>query len=204
MATKDLLEIYLAQNLTPAQAAAACGVSESYVHKLMEDEDFVARVSAQKQELAEKDGKFDDLMDDTEATLLGNISKRAQFAGMKESLMAFRILNGARRRRESKNAPPAQIGAIVQITLPASLAPQYVLNNKREIVEVEGRTMIAATPDRVDEIVRTNHPELAQRMTQEVISTVEAIRHPSQRPALVSAAPRSGSGSAGLVTPDLI
>jgi len=201
--TEELLIAYLAQNIPSSQAAAAVGISESRVSQLLNDPDFAQKLEAQKVAISSKDVSFDDNLDTVEETLLENVLKRAPFMDAKASLLGLRVVSGISRRRDRRVNPPERIGTVVNIMLPAALTPHYVMNGQSEIVEVEGRTMIAATPDKVDALVRTANPQLATSIATRTVEQAQALVHPSQRRQLASRNPAQPNGPLLNVNADL-
>jgi len=72
---------------------------------------------------------------------------------MGQALAAFRILNGARRRKDQFAQTEHNVSVTVALTLPQAAIPRYITNTKNEIIEVEGQTMISATPKTLDDIL---------------------------------------------------
>jgi transcriptional regulator with XRE-family HTH domain len=152
--SRDLAIQYLAQNLAPSQVAGVLGVTESAISQLMADEDFMKEVNAAKEAASAEDLKFDERLDEAESRVLENIERRIGMANMQQSLQAFRVLNGARRRKDARtHFGAAGSGVTVNIMLPTSMVPKYIMNSQSEIVEVEGKTMASATPNRVTELL---------------------------------------------------
>lgn len=144
----------LAQNVAPSQVAAALGVTESAISQLLSQEDFSAELEQVRVAATAEDLKYDDRLDTAESDALSNIEGKLRFANMQQSLQAFKILNTARRRKESRvAAQQTGGGVVVNITLPTAIVPQYVTNPKNEIIEVEGKTMVSASPTRMEEIL---------------------------------------------------
>jgi len=151
---RQLAVQYLAQNMQPSIVAGILGVTESAISQLLADEDFAAEVTAASQGAAAGDLAYDDRMDKAEEVFLENIEKRAQFANMQQSLQAFKLLNSARRRKDTRVHNSAQAnGVTVNIMLPSSIIPDYTMNAQAEIVEVSGKTMLSATPAGVNELL---------------------------------------------------
>lgn len=152
--TRDHALTLLSQNISPSQVAAACGVSESAISQLLSDEDFAAALADRTQAATAQDLAYDSRLDEAESLYLANIEKRAPFANLQQSLQAFRILNQARRRKDSRIQAPQGGGVAVTINVPVSILPQYVKNANAEIIEVDGRTMLSATPSTVENLMK--------------------------------------------------
>lgn len=154
MAAKSQILEMLSQGLSPVQVAGALGVSESYISQLLGDEDFSAELDEKRALIVQEDIEYDNQIDRVEGTFLDRIEAKAPLANLQQSLQAFSVLNKAKRRKDSaivRNAPAA--GTVVNLQLNIGLLPSYLTNGKNEIVEVEGKSMISATPRKLDEIL---------------------------------------------------
>ena len=152
-AQQQALEM-LAQGISPVQVATTIGVTESYISQLMGDEDFRAALEAHRVQRTKEDLAFDAQLERTEKSYLDRIEEKSKCANLQQSMQAFKILNGARRRKDGTIIQQQNtINAVVNIQLPQFAVPQYVVNAKNEIIEVEGKPMISATPRRLDEIL---------------------------------------------------
>lgn len=160
MSAKPEILSMLADGLSPVQVATTLGVSESYISQLMGDEDFAAELESKRTEVAAADIAYDNQIDRVEGTFLDRIESKAPLANLQQSLQAFAVLNKAKRRKDtaiSRGTP--QAGTVVNLQLNINLIPQYLMNGKNEIVEVEGKSMVSATPKKLDEILRLRNGE---------------------------------------------
>lgn len=150
----------LALGMQPVQVAATLGVSDSLISQLLSDEDFSAELEGKRVEVAQADLEYDNKIDSVEATFLDRIEQKAPLANLQQSLQAFAVLNKAKRRKDSAiNRGTPQVGTVVNLQLNVSLIPQYLTNGKNEIVEVEGKSMVSATPKKLDEILQIRKGE---------------------------------------------
>lgn len=149
MIDKQTVVHYLVQGIPTSQIAAAVGCDESYISQLKADPEIQSQIAAQSAAATVRDSDFDETLERAEELALGKIEKSLQFANMGQALSAFRILNTARRR---KDGPVVNGGVTVNVTLtlPANALPRYVTNSNNEIVEVEGKTLVSATPRSLD------------------------------------------------------
>ena len=153
MSPKDYAISLIAQGIPTSQVAAACGVDDSYISQLKADPEVQQRVAEARAEHAVTDAKFDDTLERAEALALEKIEKNLPFANMGQALAAFRILNGARRRKDQFAQTEHNVSVTVALTLPQAAIPRYITNTKNEIIEVEGQTMLSATPKTLDDIL---------------------------------------------------
>ena len=153
MTPKDYAVSLIAQGIPTSQVAAACGVDDSYISQLKADPEVQQRVAEARAEHVVTDAKFDDTLERAEALALEKIEKNLPFANMGQALAAFRILNGARRRKDQFAQTEHNVSVTVALTLPQAAIPRYITNTKNEIIEVEGQTMLSATPKTLDDIL---------------------------------------------------
>lgn len=152
MVDKKAAARYLAQGVPTSQVAMAVGCDESYISQLRHDPEVVEWLKEFATDVTIQDTAFDNRVDDAEEKALQRLEKTLPFANFAQSLAAFRTLNAARRRKEGPAAPAATT-INVNLTLPASALPRYVSNSQNEIVEVEGRTMVSATPASLEAVM---------------------------------------------------
>lgn len=168
----------LAQGIPQSQVAGVLGVTESAVSQLMADEDFAASVVAKKVAVSVKDEEFDGKLEGAEESALDGIVSRIKFGNLQQQLAAFRILNAAKRRKDSKNMMPAGNERVTNLILPVIVLPHYVMNQQSEIIEVDGKSMMSATNTQLNAIVKDRTGvELAitenkQMQAQEILENV--------------------------------
>ena len=153
MTPKDYAVSLLAQGIPTSQVAAACGVDDSYISQLRADPEIQQKIAEARAGHVVADSKFDNTLERAEALALEKIEKNLPFANMGQALAAFRILNGARRRKDQFAQTEHNVSVTVALTLPQAAIPRYITNTKNEIIEVEGQTMISATPKTLDDIL---------------------------------------------------
>jgi len=156
MKPKDCAIELLAKDIPTVQIAAAVGVDPSYISQLKADPEVQARIAelqATSSSPNSKSQEFDELLDKAELLALEKIERSLHFATFGQALAAFRILNGARRRLAPEIAPETLATVTVTLTLPPKNLTPYILNTKSEIVEVEGRTLLSASPNQLNELL---------------------------------------------------
>lgn len=186
MSAKESICDLLSQGATPSQTALALGISESYVSQLCAQEDFQLEVAQRKLALSEQDLAYDEKLDRVEGKFLDRLDEKAGFANLQQSMQAFKILNGARRRRDVGVQHQQNLtGTVVVLQLPTTMVPRYVLNKQSEIVDVEGTTMVSASPQGVEEMMReramqkkaTAGSAVQRLQSQEDFRTLELLQH---------------------------
>lgn len=166
----------LAQGISTSQVAAAIGCDDSYISQLKADPEVQQKIAEMGATQTIADVTFDSTLERAEMLALEKIEKNLPFATLGQAMAAFRTLNGARRRKDGVAiAVNAGTTINVNLTLPAAALPRYVTNSQSEIVEVEGKTMISATPKTIDDI-------LAARSGKDPkLPTVTALEKAAQR-----------------------
>ncbi len=151
---KDHAITLLAQGIATSQVAAAIGCDDSYISQLKADPEVQQKIAEMSASQTLADVTFDSTLERAESLALEKIEKNLPFATLGQAMAAFRALNGARRRKDGVVNPGSTGTTInVNLTLPAAALPRYVTNAQSEIVEVEGKTMISATPKTIDQIL---------------------------------------------------
>lgn len=152
--TKQRALEMLAQGVPNGQVAQVLGVSDSAVSQLMQDEDFAKLVQEKRVQVSEQDEKFDGKLENGEERALDLILAKMNFGNLGQQLAVFKTLNQAKRRKDSRMVQPAGTGHTTTLVLPAVIVPVYVKNEQSEIIEVDGKTMLSANAQRLNEIVK--------------------------------------------------
>jgi predicted XRE-type DNA-binding protein len=152
--TKDQIITNAAKGLSQVQISRMLGVDESYVNQVVNSDDGKEAIEKLATGISEENAKFDDTLDSAEQIALDRIKARMGMANLRDSLAAFKILNGATRRRDSAPATRQPLGQIHTVVLPQIAVTQYIMNSQSEIVEVEGRTMISANAKQLPQLIQ--------------------------------------------------
>lgn len=154
MSAKESALELLSQGISASQVALTIGVQESYISQLLTNEDFATQVQERRIAASKEDLDYDKKLDRVEAKFLDRIEEKSGFANLQQSLQAFKTVNGARRRRDSGVVQQGQNhSTVVVIQIPTAMVPKYTLNAQSEIVDVEGTTMVSASPKGVEEML---------------------------------------------------
>lgn len=153
MTPKEHAISLLSQGIPPGQVAASCGVDPSYISQLSADPNVQAQIAAARADRAVEDVSFDSTLEKAERMALDKIEQNMRFATIGQALAAFRVLNGARRRKDAFAQPNEGLTVNVNLTLPAMAVPQYIANDRNEIVEVDGQTLVSATAESLDQLL---------------------------------------------------
>lgn len=169
MDLRDRIIELLAAGVPTAQIATAVGCDPSYVSQLKSDPDVQTALATKAVATTTEDIKFDNALEAAEMAALQKVETGLKFANFSQALAAFRVLNGARKRQD-KFVTPDNAGTTINVnlTLPASALPRYTLSARNEIVDVEGKTMLTATPKTLDQV-------LADRAAGKAVPQVTAI-----------------------------
>lgn len=168
---KDTIIELLAAQVPTSQIALAVGCSDSYISQIKADPDAQEIIASKAAGRIQKDSAFDKRLETAEDLALQRIEQGLQFANLGQAVGAFRILNAAKRRKDASHEVANQTHINVTLTLPATALPRYTLNNKSEIVDVEGKTMIAATPKSLETLLKER-----AKLTAAVESPVETAK----------------------------
>jgi hypothetical protein len=185
MTPKDYAIELLAKGISTSQVAAAVGCDDSYISQLKADEEVQALIAAKQSAHSQEAVKFDETLERAEMLALEKIEKNMQFATLGQALAAFRVLNTARKRTDPAVQSDAGTTINVNLTLPATALPQYIVNARSEIIEVEGQTMISATPKTLDQILAAKASDkvaLPQTTAiEKAANTLERITTPARQ-----------------------
>lgn len=155
MTPRERIIDFLCHGVPTLQIAAAVGCDPSYVSQIKAEPEVAERVAASVSAATVEDIQHDDRMGKVEQLALERIERTIQFANFGQALNAFKILNSAERRQRpaATNQQAITTNVTVNLTLPSVAIPNYVRNSKNEIIEVEGKTMISATPKSLDAVL---------------------------------------------------
>lgn len=173
MIDKRRVAAFLVQGVGTEEIAGAVGCDPSYVSQLRDDPEILALMDEEKGKLSARDVEFDDKLARVEEKALDIIERNIGFANPHTALSTFKILNGANRRKsviQQNNAQAVQ----VTLVLPVAMIPQYVTNESREIIEVEGRTMLSATPRSIEQLAAARSNEKDAKATPRITAVEQA------------------------------
>lgn len=197
---KDHAITLLAQGISTSQVAAAIGCDDSYISQLKADPEVQQKIAEMSATQTLADVTFDTTLERAESLALEKIEKNLPFATLGQAMAAFRVLNGARRRKDGA-AIAANAGTTINVnlTLPAAALPRYVTNAQSEIVEVEGKTMISATAKSIDQILAARAGNSAN------LPAVTALEKAASRLGSLSPlAPQRARKSPLILSPDIL
>lgn len=190
----------LAQGISTSQVAAAIGCDDSYISQLRADPEVQQQIAERSATQTLADVTFDSTLERAESLALEKIEKNLPFATLGQAMAAFRVLNGARRRKDGVPTGGDQgITVNVSLTLPANAMPRYITNAQSEIVEVDGKTMVSATPKTIDQILAARNGGSAN------LPTVTALEKAASRlGALAPLAPQRARRAPLALSPDIL
>lgn len=152
MIDKTKVASFLAQGVGTTEIALAVGCEPSYITQLRTDPEIVSLVQEHRAAMTAQDVAFDSKLESAEQKALDMIEQKLPFANFGQSLNAFKILNGARKRRDGPEDAASNVTQVV-LVMPVQHLPKYVTNQTNEIIEVEGRTMVTATPKSLERVL---------------------------------------------------
>lgn len=167
MTPKERAIEFLCQGVSTTQVAKALGVDASYISQLRQDPEIAAKIAEAEAAVTVQDVTHDKMLDDAEDAALQRIHANMKFANFGQALAAFKVLNSAVRRNDKSSLVPTNVTNVqVNLTLPATALPAYVMNPRNEIVEVEGKTMISAVPKSLDDLLAKREAERVAALPQ--------------------------------------
>lgn len=139
---KDRILALLGNGVNPSATAAAVGCDPSYITALLKDDAFASEVAARRSTslmaATERDNKWDSLED----KLLAKLEDLLPFMMRPmEVVKALAAVNSAKRRGVGANESQ-QVTNIVVLQLPSVIKQRFQLNDRQEVVEVDGRTLL--------------------------------------------------------------
>lgn len=167
MVDKTKVASFLAQGVGVTEIALAVGCEASYVTQLRTDPEVVLLVQEARAAMTAEDVAFDKTLERSEQKALELIEQKLPFANFGQSLQAFKTLNGARKRRDGPEDNASHVTTVV-LVLPERHLPKYVTNQSNEIIEVEGRTMVTATPKSLEKVLEEKQGTPALKQANEV------------------------------------
>lgn len=190
MIDKRQVAALLAKGVSTSHVAATVGCEDSYISQLLHDPEVLEFMQAEKEAVSAKDAAFDEMLMETEEQALELIKQRLPFANMQTALQTFRTLNAAHKRKEARIGPAPSTVVQVNLTLPASAHVHYVTNARQEIIEVEGRTMLSATPQSIEALVAARLADKGDKVIPKVTALEQAAIKLEGLTPLPSRAPR--------------
>lgn len=150
MIDKRRVAALFVQGVGTEEIANTLGCDPSYVSQLREDGEIARFVEEERGAITLRSAEFDDRLDRAEEKALEIIERNLPFANPNTALKTFHVLNTANRRKAALPGNSNNVAVQVTLILPQSALPQYVTNERKEIIEVEGRTMLSATPSSIE------------------------------------------------------
>jgi len=165
---KTKLAHLIVANVPTRKIADVFGVDESYISQLRHDEQVThlveeVRATQKKETLSKQDQEFDEKLELVELSALNRLENLSQFANLGQALAIFKATNGARRRKDGTAAPQINNTAVhVSLIVSEAQLPKFVKSKSNEIIEVDGKTLVTATPARIDAILYANNAKNAE------------------------------------------
>lgn len=143
-AVEDRIVELLGAGLAQSVVAESVGVDASYVSQLVAREDIAARVATLRAQKAAEFVEHDTNIHTLEKLALERIGKMLPLTSdVMKLTKVFQVLNGARRSMDhgiaQQQATPA---TVVNITLPPAAQLHFKLTPDRQVIEIEGRSMV--------------------------------------------------------------
>ena len=153
---KEKIIEMLGAGVTPVQVAMACGVSESYVSQLLADENILGKVQELRTAKVSAYVENDAALDTDEEVARRQVRRNLDNGFLKplEVLRHFQVLNMAKRKSDIHASAHVPTTTVVQLNLPAAAAVQFRLTNDKQVIEIDGRSMVTMPAQRVTKMLR--------------------------------------------------
>ena len=142
---KQQIKELLGSGLGPEVVATAVGCSPTYISQLLSDESFHTEVVALRTASLQANNKRDRSIDGIEDNLLRKLDEMVEsgmFYKPQDVLRATQIVNSLKRRGVSSQAATTINNTIVNLNIPAAVNRQFVMNKHKEVIEIEGQSMV--------------------------------------------------------------
>ena len=140
---KERIIALLGNGVSPAIAASAVGCTEGYISQLMSDEAVAERVSALRFDNLQAASDRDKKADFIEDALLDSLKKALpMMMRPAEIVRSLAVVNALKRRASSASDTMHIHNQVINLQLPQHTALRVTMSASREIVEVEGRTLV--------------------------------------------------------------
>lgn len=200
MVDKTRVASFLAQGVGVTEIALAVGCDPSYITQLKTDPEVVTLITEHRAAMTAEDVAFDATLERSEQRALEQVEAKLPFANFGQSLQAFKVLNSARKRRDGPEDNASNVTTVV-LVLPERHLPKYITNQSNEIIEVEGRTMITATPKSLEKTLESkeNSPALVRHQENSMAKASKLIGGLGPNPNR-----RAGRKLPDLLSPDIL
>ena len=143
----------LSASISPGTIAQTLGCDPSYVSQLLQDPEIMEAVVAKRVAAATKVAATDEKVQDIRSILVEQMRKIAPFTTkMSDICMALTTVDKMASRLPSANIRESEEHrTVVSLTLPKSLALNFVMNGQNQIVEVDNRALETMSANRVFE-----------------------------------------------------
>jgi transcriptional regulator with XRE-family HTH domain len=143
----DRIKTLLGQGLSNEVVASAVGCTPSYISQLLSDEAFMEEVSIARtvslSARTERDNTIDSIEDSLLTRLKDSIEQNMIYKPG-DLLKAFQVLNAAKRRGAQAVGHASTAGnTVVNIQLPTQVLQKFVLSETKEVVEIDGQTLVS-------------------------------------------------------------
>jgi len=141
---KDTIVAYIAQGFQASKVASILGCSEAYISEVQTEDWFPSALAEAKTKIKrnEDETKLEDDYIKLESKVLTDIREQMPFADFKDLVRLTEVLI----RRKQTAIPTGGIvfnqqNNTVLLQIPSAVAPEIVLNNKKEVVAIGNQTL---------------------------------------------------------------
>lgn len=150
----------LAHNIPAIRVAESLNVSPARISQLLADDRFAAALASKKFTIAQDSINSDSELDDLEAA----VRKKLKVAiGMcfkpVELAKIFQVLNNAKRKNSSVAPATAEVGQVVNLTMPTVLVNKITTNINNQVIQVGESELITAQSGKMQELLNNLHSQ---------------------------------------------
>jgi hypothetical protein len=151
--TRERLITYLVAGATQAQAAAALGISESYVSDMHAEDSFKEELASRKMAALESSISTENQIKKVESLAITKLEKlMPTIMDPMKALAIFKVTNAARISQTVVSNPAVAATAIVNLHLPTVLLQNYKADSSNRIISINDTPMITLQSANVERL----------------------------------------------------
>lgn len=149
----------LVDGVPQAQVASCLGVSESLISQFLSQESFRTELVKQKYANLVKHNERDTSLDSLEDKLIRKIEQTLPMVFKPlEIAHLFRIINSAKRRGTSSQAPVSAQATVIQLTLPVQIIQHFQVNAQNQVIKAGSQELITVQSGRLPQLLENSKP----------------------------------------------
>lgn len=165
---------YLCGGATPAQAASACGVDESYISQLKSEEDFQIQVAEKLSKDFEVAIKIDENYTEVEKvlserlrTVIGYMTNADQIARILKTVSA--IPKKVQQRIPLNSETDGTAIAPVSLAIPIVAKNVFIVNPNSEVVQLDGKELVTLNSRSMESLLKEKRERVTIEQSKPVL-----------------------------------